>query len=121
MCFRSVLPTLTDHSVREQLSTTSQQFNTEISELHSALIRAKPACQGLGLDAAQQLINDLQEELTEFERAVEAHRLRPLPDDTPEKGAQQLAHSSKLVNQGKFIEKMLRYKEIINYFQVWHS
>lgn len=99
--FRSVLPTLTDHSAREQLSTTSQQFNTEISELHSALIRAKPACQGLGLDAAQQLINDLQEELREFERAVEAHRLRPLPDDTPEKGAQQLAHSSKLVNQGK--------------------
>lgn len=103
--FRSVLPTLTDHSVREQLSTNSQQFNTEISELHSALIRAKPACQGLGLDAAQQFIEDLQEELIEFERAVAAHRLKPLPDDTPEKGLQQLVNSSKLINQGWFFDK----------------
>lgn len=104
--FRSVLPTLTDHAVREQLSSTSQQFNTEISELHSALIRAKPACQGLGLDAAKQLIADLQEELKEFERAVESHKLRPLPDDTPERGAQQLANSSKLVNQGSFFRNI---------------
>lgn len=101
--FRSVLPTLIDHSVREQLSSTSQQFNTEISELHSALIRAKPACQGLGLNAAQKLIADLQEELKEFERAVESHQLKPLPDDNPEKGTQKLAYSCKLVNQGMFL------------------
>uniref|UniRef100_A0A6P7FNN2 Talin-2 isoform X4 n=1 Tax=Diabrotica virgifera virgifera TaxID=50390 RepID=A0A6P7FNN2_DIAVI len=97
---QSALPTLTEHSVREQLSSSTQKFNSEISELHSAISRAKPACQGLGMDAAQQLIADLQEELNEFERAVDACRLRPLPNDTPERGALQLAASSKLVNQG---------------------
>ncbi|CAG9829306.1 unnamed protein product, partial [Diabrotica balteata] len=97
---QSALPTLTEHSVREQLSSSTQKFNSEISELHSAISRAKPACQGLGMDAAQQLIADLQEELNEFERAVDACRLRPLPNDTAERGALQLAASSKLVNQG---------------------
>nr|CAH7755545.1 unnamed protein product [Callosobruchus chinensis] len=97
---RSVLPTLTEHSICEQLSTTTQKFNSELSELHSALSRAKPACQGLGLDASQQMILDLQEEMREVERSVAARRLRPLPGDTAEKGAQQLTSSSKLVNQG---------------------
>lgn len=55
----------------------------------------------MGLDAAQQLIAELQDELIEFEKAVEAHKLRPLPNDSPEKGAQQLAASSKLINQGE--------------------
>ncbi|XP_057660933.1 talin-1 isoform X1 [Diorhabda carinulata] len=97
---QSALPTLTEHSVREQLSSTTQKFNTELSDLHSAISRAKPACQGLGMDAAQQLIADLQEELNEFERAVNAYKLKPLPNDTPERGALQLAASTKLVNQG---------------------
>ncbi|KAJ8935035.1 hypothetical protein NQ314_013060 [Rhamnusium bicolor] len=97
---RSVLPTLDDHSITEQLSITSHKLNTDLSELRGALSRAKPACQGLGLDAAQQLIADLQDELDQFERAVNAHSLRPLPGDTHERGAQQLAASSKLVNQG---------------------
>ncbi|CAH1114601.1 unnamed protein product [Psylliodes chrysocephalus] len=97
---QSALPTLTEHTVREQLSSTTQKFNSELSELHSAISRAKPACQGLGIDAAQQLIADLQEELNEFERAVEAHKLKPLPHDTLERGSQQLTATSKLVNQG---------------------
>lgn len=97
---RSVLPTLDDHSVTEQLSTTSHKLNTDLTELRNALSRAKPACQGLGIDAAQQLIAELQDELDEFERAVNAHSLRPLPGDSAERGAQQLAASSKLVNQG---------------------
>lgn len=94
---------MTEHTVREQLSSTTQKFNSELSELHSAISRAKPACQGLGIDAAQQLIADLQEELNEFERAVEAHKLKPLPHDTLERGSQQLTATSKLVNQGKNI------------------
>ncbi|KAJ8983101.1 hypothetical protein NQ317_001844 [Molorchus minor] len=97
---RSVLPTLNEHSITEQLSMTSQTLNTDLNELRSALSRAKPACQGLGVDAAQQLIAELQEELNEFERAVNEHKLRPLPGDTAERGAQQLAASSKMVNQG---------------------
>ncbi|CAH1984524.1 unnamed protein product [Acanthoscelides obtectus] len=97
---RSVLPTITEHSVCEQLSTTTQKFNSELNELHTALSRAKPACQGLGLDASLQMILDLQEEIREVERSVAARRLRPLPGDTAEKGVQQLTASSKLVNQG---------------------
>ncbi|CAG9813617.1 unnamed protein product [Phaedon cochleariae] len=97
---RSALPTLTDHSIREQVAQTSRQLNADLGELHGAIGRAKPACQGLGVDAARQLIDDLREELDEFQRAVDAHRLRPLPEDTPERAAQQLASSSKLVNQG---------------------
>ncbi|XP_050295854.1 talin-1 isoform X2 [Anthonomus grandis grandis] len=97
---RTVLPTLTDQSITEQLSFTSHQLNSDLSELRSAISRAKPACQGLGLEGPSQLIDDLQEELREFERAVDAHRLRPLPGDSAEKGAQQLISSSKLVNQG---------------------
>ncbi|KAH1007343.1 hypothetical protein HUJ04_004589 [Dendroctonus ponderosae] len=53
-----------------------------------------------GLDGPSQLIEDLQEELREFERAVEAHRLRPLPGDSAEKGAQLLIASTKVVGQG---------------------
>lgn len=86
--------------MREQLSMASQKFNSEISELQSAIIRAKPACQGLGLDAAKQMIEELQKELEEFDRAVEAGKLKPLPGDSLEKGARQLTESSKLVNQG---------------------
>lgn len=68
--------------------------------MQSAISRAKPACQGLGLEAAAQLIDDLKEELDEFERAVEANKLRPLPGDNLELGARQLGTSSKGVNQG---------------------
>ncbi|XP_030759474.1 talin-2 isoform X2 [Sitophilus oryzae] len=97
---RSVLPTITEQSITEQLSITSHQLNSDLNDLRNALSRAKPACQGLGMDGAAQLLEGLQEELREFERAVEAHRLRPLPGDSTEKGAQQLIASGKLVNQG---------------------
>ncbi|XP_060536716.1 talin-1 isoform X2 [Cylas formicarius] len=97
---RAVLPTLTEQTITEQLSVTSQKLNTDLNELRGAIGRAKPACQGLGINAAAQLIEDLQEELREFERAVDSHRLKPLPGDTTEKGAHQLIASSKMVNQG---------------------
>lgn len=95
-----MLPTLTDQSITEQLSFTSHQLNSDLNDLRSAVNRAKPACQGLGLDGPSQLIEDLQEELKEFEKAVEAARLRPLPGDSAEKGARQLISSSKIINQG---------------------
>lgn len=97
---RSVLPTIKDHAVTEQLSTTTQTFSTDISELQNAITRAKPVCQGLGLEAASQLIADLKDELQEFERAVDANKLRPLPGDSFQAGTQQLGSSSKAVNQG---------------------
>ncbi|XP_076258491.1 talin_middle and talin-RS domain-containing protein rhea isoform X2 [Rhynchophorus ferrugineus] len=97
---RTVLPTLTDQSITEQLSLTSHQLNSDLNELRNAISRAKPACQGLGMDAAAQLIEDLQDELREFERALEAHRLYPLPGDSTEKGVHQLINNGKLINQG---------------------
>lgn len=97
---RSVLPTLSDQAITERLSITSQQFNSDLSELRDALTRAKPACQGLGFQAASQLIDSLQDELREFEKALQMHALRPLPGDSSEKGAQLMSASSKAVNQG---------------------
>lgn len=97
---QQVLPTITDQSVTEQLSITTQKFSSDISELQSAISRAKPVCQGLDLTAASELIYSLQDELREFDKAVDASRLRPLPGDTLENGAQQLTASSKSVNQG---------------------
>lgn len=70
------MSTLTDHSVSQQLSQTSQQLNSDLGDLRGAISRAKPVCQGLGLEAAAQLIASLQEELDEFERAVNSHALR---------------------------------------------
>jgi talin len=96
---QSVLPTIQDQAITEQLSVTSQKLNTDLSDLRGALSRAKPVCQGLGLGAASQLIADLQDELNEFERAVKAHNLKPLPGDTPERGAEDLTSSSKAINQ----------------------
>lgn len=46
------------------------------------------------------MIESLKDELDEFERALNAHALRPLPGETPERSAYQLNTSSKAVNQG---------------------
>lgn len=97
---QGVLPTLDDHIISNQLSSSTQQLNNDLSDLRGAISRAKPACQGLGFEAAAQIIESLQDELNEFEKAVNAHNLRPLPGDTSEKGIEQLGASSKLVNQG---------------------
>ncbi|KAK9884059.1 hypothetical protein WA026_004996 [Henosepilachna vigintioctopunctata] len=97
---RAVLPTLSEQAITERLSTTSQQLNSDLSELRDAITRAKPACQGLGFHAASQLIESLQDELAEFEKALQMHSLRPLPGDSSERGAQLMSASSKAVNQG---------------------
>lgn len=96
---QSSLPTIQEQAITEQLSVTSQKLNNDLSDLRGALSRAKPVCQGLGLGAAAQLIADLQDELDEFERAVKAYALRPLPGDTLERGAEDLSASGKVINQ----------------------
>ncbi|KAK4884901.1 hypothetical protein RN001_001172 [Aquatica leii] len=96
---RSVLSTINDASISQQLSQSSQQLNSDLGDLRGAISRAKPACQGLGLDAAAELILSLKDELDEFERAVNVHALKPLPGDTSELSAHQLNASSKAVNQ----------------------
>ncbi|KAF5290986.1 hypothetical protein FQA39_LY14517 [Lamprigera yunnana] len=96
---RSVLSTLNDASVSQQLSQSNQQLHSDLGDLRGAISRAKPACQGLGLDAAAELILSLKDELDEFERALNVHALKPLPGDSTEHSANQLNSSSKAVNQ----------------------
>ncbi|CAL7950201.1 unnamed protein product [Xylocopa violacea] len=52
---------------------------------------------GLELDAAEELINSLKDELGEFYRAVEAASLRPFPDETTESTALRLGSTLKNV------------------------
>ncbi|XP_060823364.1 talin isoform X3 [Bombus pascuorum] len=74
---------------------------TLLKELNAAATevktRAREACGGLELDAAEELINSLKDELREFYNAVEAASLRPLPDETPESTALRLGATSKNV------------------------
>ncbi|XP_034178669.2 talin_middle and talin-RS domain-containing protein rhea isoform X1 [Osmia lignaria lignaria] len=94
---RAVLPTVTDQASAMQLNNTSQQLGASLSDLRSAVTRAREACGGLELDAAEELINSLKDELGEFYRAVEAASLRPLPDETTESTALRLGATSKNV------------------------
>ncbi|XP_043256411.1 talin-1 isoform X1 [Colletes gigas] len=94
---RAVLPTVTDQASALQLNNTSQQLGASLSDLRSAVTRAREACGGLELDAAEELINSLKDELGEFYRAVEAASLRPLPDETTESTALRLGATSKNV------------------------
>ncbi|XP_067209447.1 talin-1 isoform X1 [Linepithema humile] len=94
---RAVLPTVTDQASAMQLNNTSQQLGSSLADLRSAVTRARIACGGLELDAAEELINSLKDELGEFYRAVEAASLRPLPEETTESTALRLGASSKNV------------------------
>ncbi|XP_076679087.1 talin_middle and talin-RS domain-containing protein rhea isoform X2 [Andrena cerasifolii] len=102
---RAVLPTVTDQASAMQLNNTSQQLGSSLTDLRSAVTRAREACGGLELDAAEELINSLKDELGEFYRAVEAASLRPLPDETTESTALRLGATSK--NVGFAMAKLL--------------
>ncbi|KAF7391235.1 hypothetical protein HZH66_009715 [Vespula vulgaris] len=94
---RAVLPTVTDQASAMQLNNTSQQLGSSLADLRSAVTRAREACGGLELDAAEELINSLKDELKEFYQAVEAASLRPLPEETMESTALRLGSTSKNV------------------------
>ncbi|XP_032666458.1 talin-1 isoform X4 [Odontomachus brunneus] len=94
---RAVLPTVTDQASAMQLNDSSQQLGSSLADLRSAVTRAREACGGLELDAAEELINSLKDELGEFYRAVEAASLRPLPEETTESTALRLGATSKNV------------------------
>ncbi|XP_050464663.1 talin-1 isoform X1 [Cataglyphis hispanica] len=94
---RAVLPTVTDQASAMQLNNTSQQLGSSLADLRSAVTRARETCGGLELDAAEELINSLKDELGEFYRAVEAASLRPLPEETTESTALRLGATSKNV------------------------
>lgn len=88
---------MADQASAMQLNNSSQQLGSSLSDLRSAVTRAREACGGLELDAAEELINSLKDELYEFYQAVEAASLRPLPGETAESTALQLGASSKNV------------------------
>ena len=94
---RAVLPTVTDQSAAMQLNNSSQQLGTSLADLRSTVTRAREACGGLELDAAEELIGSLKEELVEFYRAVECSSLRPLPGETMESTTLRLGSTSKNV------------------------
>jgi len=94
---RAVLPTVTDQASAMQLNNTSQQLGSSLADLRSAVTRAREACGGLELDAAEELINSLKDELHEFYCAVEAASLKPLPEETTESTALRLGATSKNV------------------------
>ncbi|XP_043256416.1 talin-1 isoform X4 [Colletes gigas] len=79
--------TCNDENLLKELSAAASEVRT----------RAREACGGLELDAAEELINSLKDELGEFYRAVEAASLRPLPDETTESTALRLGATSKNV------------------------
>ena len=94
---RAVLPTVTDQSAAMQLNNSSQQLGTSLADLRSTVTRAREACGGLELDAAEELIGSLKEELVEFYRAVECSSLRPLPGEIMESTTLRLGSTSKNV------------------------
>lgn len=56
---RAVIPTVTDQASAIQLTHTSQQLGSSLADLRSAVTRAREACGGLELDAAQEMIHRL--------------------------------------------------------------
>ncbi|XP_025831317.1 talin-2 isoform X1 [Agrilus planipennis] len=96
---QSVLSTISEELVSQQLSQTTQKFNSDLNELRNAIYRAKPACQGLSFDVATHQISCLLNDLEEYRHAVNTNSLRPLPEDTFEKSVHQLECSSKAINQ----------------------
>lgn len=65
-------------------------------QLHK-LFNFREACGGLELDAAEEMIVSLKEEISEFYRAVETTSLKPLPGETAESTALRLGSTSKSV------------------------
>jgi talin len=79
---KSALPTVMDQASQMQLSNASKQMASAVTDLTSAVHRARDACRALELDAAIEMIRGLDRELVEFQNAVESNTLRPLPGET---------------------------------------
>ncbi|KAJ8686379.1 hypothetical protein QAD02_022173, partial [Eretmocerus hayati] len=95
---RAVLPTVSDQSSGMQLSNTSQQLGSALTDLRSAVSRAREACSGLEIDAAEELLCDLKTEINEI--YMELSVLKPLPGETAESTSLRLGAVSKNVGFG---------------------
>ncbi|OXU28323.1 hypothetical protein TSAR_002155 [Trichomalopsis sarcophagae] len=94
---KAVLPTITDQSSAMHLNNSAQQLGLALTDLRSAANRARQACSGLELDAAEELIKSLRIELQELYKAVETSSLKPLPGETAESTSLKLGSVSKSV------------------------
>ena len=80
---KSVLPTITDQSASLQLSNSSKQLTSSLTDLRAAIGRAQEAVGGqLHIDSALDVITHLENELLEFRKAAQAFELQPLPGET---------------------------------------
>jgi talin len=94
---KTALPTVTDTSSSMQLSNSSKQFSQALTDLRTAVTKARDSCGPLELDSALDMLHGLNDELDAFDRAVDANELKPLPGETAEGAVQQLSGTSKSV------------------------
>ena len=94
---KTALPTVDDPSSSMQLSNSSKQFAQALTDLRTTVTKARDSCGPLELDSALDLLYSLKDELDAFTQAVDAFQLKPLPGETAEGSAQQLAATSKSV------------------------
>jgi talin len=94
---KTALPTVNDPSSSMQLNNSSKQFSTALTDLRTAVTKARDTCGPLELDSALDMLYGLKEELDAFSGAVDASELKPLPGETAENTAQQFSATSKAV------------------------
>ena len=94
---KAAIPTITDQALVLQLNNSAQNLGSALTDLKSTTSRAKEACIGLDLDAAEEAIIGLKEELEELQKAVETSTLKPLPDETAKLTSLKLGAVSKTV------------------------
>ncbi|XP_059352131.1 talin-2-like isoform X2 [Daphnia carinata] len=94
---KTALPTVNDPSSSMQLNNSSKQFSTALTDLRTAVTKARDTCGPLELDSALDMLYGLKEELDAFSTAVNASDLKPLPGETAESTAQQFSATSKAV------------------------
>lgn len=92
---KAVLPTITDQASALQLKNCSQQFGVALSDLRSAVNRAREVCSGLEFDAAEEQIYTSMNELEDLLVAVKSSSLKPLPGESEESTSLKLGSLSK--------------------------
>lgn len=92
---KGILPTITDQACALQLKNCSQQFGIALSDLRSAVNRAREVCSGLEFDAAEKQIIALKSELKDLFTAVKSITLKPFPGETEESTSLKLGSISK--------------------------
>ncbi|XP_064472172.1 talin-2-like isoform X2 [Ornithodoros turicata] len=96
---KACVPTVSDPAHSTQLNNAQKQTAAALTDLRSALGKAQEACgrKHEEIDAALDLIKELDKELEEFRKAALALELRPLPGENSDLCALKLGATSKIV------------------------